>query len=375
MNILCCREFMRSIKDSVHSLLSSIVREYPIFENFYEILNNEIRGNNGTTFIFIGVRNNVSNLKSLNEIKKCWVEEAETVSQYSWDVLVPSIRAEGSEIIVSFNPDMDDSPTYQKFVIETPIDSLVKKVGYADNPFFPDVLRKEMEDCQKKDTEKYNNIWLGNCRSAVEGAIFQKQIEQAYEEGRITNDVIYDPSVPVDTFWDLGKSDMTAIWFAQYVGMQWRLLRHYSSYGQEIEHYTDYVRAQEYKYSTHYLPHDARQNRLGMVRTVEYQIMAALGSTQVIDRVQHKVNSIEAAKAIFPLCWFHSELCSDGLIALKRYRYDKDPQTGRISKNPLHDIYSDSSDAFQSLALAATPKQQALYMPKKPTYNDSGRLS
>lgn len=370
MNILCCREFQASIKDSVHQLLSDLIQRYNL-DSFYTVTNTEIRGQNGTLFIFSGLRNKIMSIKSMHNIKKCWVEEAQTMSYLSLQILLPTIRAEGSEILFTMNPELEEDPSYQALIADPPAGTLVVKVNYDQNPYFPEVLRIEMENMKKKDMEEYRHVWLGECRQAVEGAVFTKQLQRAAEEQRITDSVEWNPSVPVHTYWDLGKSDKTAIWFCQYVGQQWRVLRHYSNFLQPIEHYFEYVKSQPYNYGTHYLPHDARQDRLGMVRSIEEMARVELGNVSVVDRVQHKVNSIEAAKAIFPMCWFHKTDCSDGLSDLRRYRYDLDPQTGKIGKEPKHDIYSDSADAFQCFAMAATP--DIVYEEYSPP-TDYGRL-
>lgn len=371
MNILCCREFQASIKDSVHQLLSDLITQYKL-DSFYTVLNNEIRGKNGTVFIFSGLRNKIASIKSMHNIKKCWCEEAQTLSAYSLQVLFPTIRAEGSELIFTLNPEIEEDPSYQMLIANPPDDSLVVKVNYDSNPYFPDVLRKEMEQLKAKDPEEYLHVWEGQCRAAVQGAIFAKQIQKATEEGRINDDVTWEPNVPVNTYWDLGKSDQTSIWFCQYVGMQWRVLKNYSNFLQDIDHYIAYVQGQPYNYGMHYLPHDARHDRLGMIRSVEEQVRAAFGLVEVVDRTKHKVNSLEAAKAIFPLCWFHKTDCADGLSDLRRYSYALDPQTGKIGKQPKHDVHSDTADAFQCFAMAAQPHQEYDSIP----YHDdsAGRL-
>ncbi|MGU7665147.1 phage terminase large subunit, partial [Escherichia coli] len=90
-------------------------------------------------------------VKSTEGIDICWVEEAQTVSADSWDVLTPTIRQEGSEIWISLNPGEEDDPTYQRFVANPPDNSVVVEVNYYDNPWFPDVLRQEMEYCRRVD--------------------------------------------------------------------------------------------------------------------------------------------------------------------------------------------------------------------------------
>ena len=137
LRILCAREFQTSIKDSVHKLLSDQVVALGLTE-FYEIIDRTIRGKNGTEFNFVGLKNNVANVKSYEGVDICWVEEAQTVSARSWDVLVPTIRKEGSEIWVSFNPELESDATYQRFILNPPENAIVQKINWSDNPWFPD---------------------------------------------------------------------------------------------------------------------------------------------------------------------------------------------------------------------------------------------
>lgn len=359
MTILCAREYQSSIKDSVHQLLSNVIREHKIEHNpktgegFYQILQTEIRGINGTKFLFAGLHHNIANIKSIPNIRKCWVEEAETVSDNSWSVLIPTIRADDSEIIITFNPDLTSAPTYSRFIEDKPKNSLVVKVGWQDNPYFPSVLKEEKDDLKEKNYEDYLNIWEGEPRKSVKGAIFANQIFKATEEGRINDDVEYNNSVPVHTYWDLGKANKTAVWFAQYVGMQWRILRCIVGFGKDLEDYIEEIQSLPYGYGTHYLPHDARQDRLGMQRSVEDQVRLALGNVEIVERVTHKINAIEAAKEIMGICHFHKTDCADGLFSMERYAY-KVQEDGRVSQEPDHQ-YSDAPDAFMTFAMSAQP--------------------
>lgn len=352
MTILCTREFQSSIKDSVYQLLCDIIEDNELLNKFYKIYNTEIQAINGTHFIFAGLRHNIANIKSIPNIKKCWVEEAETVTARSWRILIPTIRGENSEIIITFNPELADSPTYQNFVINPPKHSIVKKVSYRDNPYFPDVLEQERSYMQEHDPTSYDNIWEGNCVAAIEGAIFTKQLHEAEEEGRICK-VEYDRSVPVNTYWDLGKSAMTSIWFCQYVGMQWRVLCNYSNHYEELDHYFKYIQNLPYVYGTHYLPHDAVQGRLGQTNSIEKQARLKLGNVTIVPRVDRKIVSINAAQRIFHNCWFDAEGCEDGISDLRRYAYRIDRLTGKISRDPEENtFYRDTADAFQTFATA-----------------------
>lgn len=357
-NIVCGREFQSSIKDSVHSMLASFVNQYRL-EREYHVLDTEIRGENGTCFSFVGLRKNIGNIKSMHNIKRFWGEEAQVFSQYSLDVLFPTIRAEDSELLFSFNPELEEDPAYQYLVVNPPPHTIIRHINYDQNPYFPDILKAEMEDMKRKDYQKYLNIWEGQCKQTIEGAIFTTQLQRAAEEGRISDEVSYEPSVKVHTYWDLGKRNKTAIWFAQYTGMQWRLLKCITGFGRDLEDYMDEIQALPYQYGTHYLPHDARQDRLGMQRSVEEQVRDRLGEVEIVERVAHKINAIEAAKAIFPLCHFHKTNCADGLHDLRRYAYAIS-EDGKVSKEPDH-MYSDVADAWQCFAMAATPD----YKPKK----------
>jgi len=139
LRILCAREFQTSIKDSVHKLLSDQVVALGLTD-FYEVIDRTIRGKNGTEFNFVGLKNNVANVKSYEGVDICWVEEAQTVSSRSWDVLVPTIRKEKSEIWISFNPDFESDATYQRFILHAPENAIVQKINWNDNPWFPETL-------------------------------------------------------------------------------------------------------------------------------------------------------------------------------------------------------------------------------------------
>ncbi|WP_323866028.1 PBSX family phage terminase large subunit [Xenorhabdus cabanillasii] len=175
MTILCAREFQNSINDSVLALLESEIYSLGL-SHFYRVKNNEIEGLNGTRFTFKGLRNNINSIKSMHGIRICWVEEAQTVSQDSWDILGPTVRANKSEVWVSYNPREEEDPTYRlmKRHEADPPDGgvIIRKVNYSDNAFFPDVLRHEMEYCKRVDYEAYEHIWLGLPKAISEAVIF-----------------------------------------------------------------------------------------------------------------------------------------------------------------------------------------------------------
>lgn len=347
LRVLCAREYQNSITESVHSLLSDQIKALGL-GGFYEIQNAYIRGKNGTEFSFAGLKHNVAKIKSFEGVDIVWVEEAQTVSKSSWETLIPTIRKDGSEIWLTFNPQLETDETYQRFVLNPPEGAYVAKINWQDNLWFPEVLRKEMEQLKLRDPDAWLNVWEGNCRVTLDGAIYAKQLREAQEGGRIIS-VPYDLNKPVSCFMDLGRADSTAIWFVQQVGFEYRILDYYANTGEPLHHYIKALREKPYSYETIFLPHDAQQELLASERTIEQQMQAANFSTMVIPRASVE-GGIEAARNIFNRCWFDEKRCSEGLQNLRHYRYDVDPDTGQFSKKPLHDHNSHAADAFRYFA-------------------------
>jgi phage terminase large subunit len=349
MRILCAREFMTSMRDSVHKLLCDQIESLGLL-GFYEITQASIRGKNGTEFAFVGLKNNIANVKSYEGVDICWVEEAQTVSRLSWNILIPTIRKQDSEIWISFNPELETDETYQRFVATPPADCITMKVNWYDNPWFPDTLKLEKDSLKLRDEEAYNQVWEGLCRQTVDGAIFAKEMQQAEKEGRICR-VPYDATKPVHAVFDLGWSDSTAIWFLQFVGMETRLIRYIEDSQKTISYYLATMQTFGYVYDTIWLPHDAENKTLAAAgRTIDDIVRAAGFKTQIMPRVPI-LDSINAARTIFPTCYFDREHTADGLACLRHYRYEVDPDTGQFSRNPLHDHYSHGADAFRYIAL------------------------
>lgn len=351
IRVLCAREMQTSIAQSVHKLLSDQIKSLALDE-FYEVQQNVIKGINGTEFTFHGLKHNIANIKSVEGTDICWVEEAQTVSKSSWDTLIPTIRKEGSEIWISFNPSLEADETYQRFVKEPPPNSTVKKINWSDNPWFPSVLREEKDSLKAKDFDAYLTVWEGNCKQTLDGAIYANQIRVATEENRFTR-IPYDASKPVLTFWDLGRADKTAIWFAQQIGFEYRMIDYYENQGHALSHYLKHLQSKPYVYGECWLPHDAQNELLASERTIAQQVEAAGFRVQITQKTS-LADGIEAARTFFASCWFDSDKCSDGLQCLRNYRYEVDPDTQQYSTKPLHDWASHGADAFRYAAVSMT---------------------
>jgi phage terminase large subunit len=174
--ILCAREIQNTIKDSVHRLLSDTINRLQ-FNKYFDIVQDEIRCKNGSRFIFKGIHHNVDNIKSLEGAKYCWIEEGQSISSESLDVIDPTIRMEGSQIYISLNPKEEDAPVYQNFILNNHPEATVIKVNYYDNPFLSNELKSLMSYCKQTDYDKYLHIWEGNVLKISEACIFKGHFE------------------------------------------------------------------------------------------------------------------------------------------------------------------------------------------------------
>ena len=196
----------------------------------------------GSEFSFEGIRNNVTKIKSYEGVDICWVEEANKVTKSSWEVLIPTIRKENSEIWASFNPELESDDTYVRFVLHPPKNAIVQKISWRDNPWFPQTLKQEMLDLKARDRDAYLHVWEGECRKSLEGAVYADELRDCAEEGRVTH-VPHHASSAVNLYWDLGRSDSTAIIFEQYVGMQRRIIDFYENRLKSLDHYIHVLRS------------------------------------------------------------------------------------------------------------------------------------
>lgn len=184
VRVLCAREFQNSIQESVHQLFSELIRNLDL-SNMFTVRQATITSYTGAEIFFKGIAHNIEGIKSTEGIDICWVEEAETVSNKSWDILGPTIRKPGSEILITFNPRFEHDPTYQRFVANLPPNTIRQKVNYDDNPYFPEVLKEEMIYMKSVDYEKYQWIWEGYPRSISDAQIFKGKyvVEDFSSEG------------------------------------------------------------------------------------------------------------------------------------------------------------------------------------------------
>lgn len=354
LRILCCRELQKSIKDSVHKLLKEQISLMGL-EAHYQVLQSEIRGTNGTEFLFYGLKTHVSELKSIEGVDIAWVEEAHNVRKTSWEILIPTIRKDGSEIWVSFNVQLESDETYQRFIKHPPPNCIHIESSWRDNPWFPKELMAEMLHLKVVDPDAWLNVWEGKPRKNLAGAVYAKQLRKVWEDERVlgpsAGGVRFEPLRPIDTFWDLGRADATAVWFAQWMNFQVRVGRYMEAQGEDLDFYFKELAKLPYLWGTMWLPHDARSRRLGQKKSVQQQFIDAGFRTRIVPNITVS-QGISHARAFMEKCWFDETLCADGLQALGHYRFEVIEGTNTFSDTPLHDWASHGADAFRYMALA-----------------------
>jgi phage terminase large subunit len=356
LRILCARETQKSIRDSVHQLLQTQLTDLGL-DSFYRVEKAAIYGLNGTTILFAGLKHNVDNLKSMEAINICWVEEAQGVSKTSWDKLIPTLyRIPGCELWVSFNPDLESDNTYQRFVVDPPEGAVVVKLTYRDNPWFPEGLRREMEQARRRNADEYAHIWEGTCINTLANAIYANELRQVDIEGRVRR-VPYDPTRPVDTAWDLGYGDMVSIWMFQAFPMEYRVIDYEEGQREAIHHYIAELQKRGYMWGTDYLPWDGGLKALGTGKSIEELMRAAGRRVKVATRLPI-LDGINAVRTIFPLCYFDEGKCAEGIRHLRCYRYGELKSLEGPTREPLHDLHSHASDSFRCMAVSIRQPQK-----------------
>lgn len=350
LRVLCAREVQKSIKDSVHRLLSDQIKAMGL-ESFYEVLETEIRGQNGALFIFSGLsQQTAASIKSMEGCDVCWVEEAQNVSKRSWDLLIPTIRAHGSEIWVSFNPELDTDETYVRFVVNPPPDTVVVEVNYHDNPWFPAVLEQERQHCKLVNPEDYGQIWEGKCRVAVSGAIYAHEVGESVREQRVCN-VPYDPKIKVHTVWDLGWNDSMSIILAQRVRSEVRIIEYIEDSHKTLDWYCSVLSSKRYNWGYDFLPHDGQSKDFKTGKSAEEMLRAFGRKPKITPNIGIEAG-IKAARMAFGQVYFDKNKTARLVECLKRYRRSINQATNEPG-SPVHDEFSHGADCFRYLALVA----------------------
>jgi len=371
--ILCTREVQKSIKQSVHRLLKDQIESLGL-QSFYTVLETEIRGRNGTLFLFSGLSDlTAESIKSFEGCTICWCEEAQSITRRSWHILIPTIRAPGSEIWATYNPQLETDETHQMFVVNPAPDTICVEINYNDNPWFPAELEAERLHAEATMIpEEYNHIWGGKCKPAVEGAIYFGEVCAAETAGRFTR-VPYDPMLKVHAIWDLGFADSMAIILAQRLASEIRIVGYIEDSHRDLASYINQIKEMDLNWGNDWLPHDGFATRHQTGKSDDQVLRANRRDVIMTPNIEVEAG-IRAARLVFPRIYFNSE--DDGvkrlIECLKRYRRNINQQT-KEATTPRHDEFSHGADAFRYLCLVADQlTSAAIAKPKTARQNYGG---
>lgn len=369
--IVCGREFMNSLDESSLAEVRAAILEEPWLAAKYDIGAKYVRTKDGRIdFAFIGLRHNLDSIKSKSRIRLLWVDEAEPVSETAWMKAVPTVREDGAEIWVTWNPERKNSATHKRFRLDPPADCKIVEMNWRDNPWFPSTLQKTRLEDQTKRPDQYEHVWEGDFVTVIEGAYYAQCLSEAKLKGRIGN-VSADPLMTTRAIWDIGgtgaKADACAIWVAQFIGREIRVLDYYEAAGQPLATHVQWLRDRKYDKALCILPHDGAANDKVYDVSYESALQAAGFETLVIPNQGKGAAKlrIEAARRLFPSIWFNAATTEAGRDALGWYHEKKSDDDRNIGLGPEHDWSSHGSDAFGLMCVAyEAPQEEQDHSPK-----------
>ena len=355
--ILCAREIMNSLDESSLEEIKAAIASERFLADYYEVGDKFVRSKERRiSYTFSGLRHNLDCIKSKARILLCWVDEAEPVSEEAWRKLIPTIREEGSEIWVTWNPERRNSSTHLRFRESPPDGAKIVELNWRDNPWFPAVLDEERRQDQAKRPEHYEHVWEGDFVTVVEGAYFADLLAAAKRENRIGK-LSADPLLSRRAYWDIGgtgaRADATSIWVVQFVGREIRVLDYYEAQGQPLATHVQWLRSSGHGDATCVLPHDGATH--DKVHSVSYEsALEDAGFDTVVIPNQGKgaaKQRIEAVRRLLPNCHFDADRTGPGRDALGWY-HEKWDDNRNIGLGPDHDWSSHAADAFGLMCVA-----------------------
>lgn len=358
---VCIREVQKSLAQSAKKLIEDKLEKYGLGEaHGFKVLRDHIQTPGGGIIMFQGMQDHTAeSIKSLESMQVAWVEEAQSLSMESLKLLRPTIRSDGSELWFSWNPRRKNDPVDVMLRQgEPPTNSAVVRANWSDNPWFPPVLEQERLDCLRDNPEQYDHIWEGGYVTVASGAYYAAHLARANLEGRI-GQVAADPLLTHRIFVDIGgtgaKADSFAMWVAQFVGPQIRVLDYYEAQGQELSAHLFWLRSRGYtpEVAQIWLPHDGATNDRVFAVSYESALQQAGYKVTVVPNQGRgaAMKRIEEVRRLFPSIWFNEATTEAGRDALGWY-HEKQDEVRNIGLGPEHDWASHAADAFGLMCIA-----------------------
>lgn len=376
---VCIREVLKDLSDSAKRLIEDKLAKFNLGEaDGFKVFRNEIQTPKDGVIIFRGMQDqNAESIKSLENFKRAWIEEAQTLSTRSLTLLRPTIRAEGSEIWASWNPRRKSDAVDDFLRKNRPDNSTVVEANWRDNPWFPAVLDEERLHDKAKYPDRYEHIWEGGYATVYEGAYYAGMLAEAKRNGRIGK-VSADPLLPLRAFIDIGGAGATAdaftIWIVQWVANEIRVLDYYEAVGQVLAFHVNWLRSRKYEDVIIYLPHDGvNVNNITGKRYKDHFEDAGFRVEPPVPNQGRGAAAmrIEALRRLGPQLWFNEETTGPGREALAFYheRRDEDRQIGL---GPEHDWSSHAADSLGMMAVCYQPPSASAEFNRSLKYPNSG---
>jgi len=348
--IVCGREYQNSLDESSMSEVKEAIIEEPWLREHFDIGDRYIRTKDRRIrYDFAGLRHNLDSIKSKARILLLWVDEADPVSETAWQKAINTVREDDAEIWVTWNPDKRKSATDLRFRVNPPARSKIIELNWRDNPKFPESLNRKRLDDLKSRPDEYPHIWDGAYRTAVQGAVYGKEIAALYARQGICH-VPYEDVKPVHMAWDLGWGDAMAIVLWQQIGYEYRILYYMEGTHRTVASFAKDLKELPYSYGHIYLPHDGENHNIisgtSAQKTLQEQfpncVVHVLPRTD--DNTQHA-----AVRNVFPKAVFDERGTSLLIERLSSYRYPLHSD-GSTASTPVHDSASHGAKAFAYMA-------------------------
>jgi phage terminase large subunit len=359
LRVVCIREVQKDLSQSAKLLIEDKLRRYDLgVHDGFRVYDDCIAAPRDGIIIFKGMNDySAESIKSLENFKRAWIEEAHTISSTSLMLLRPTLRAPGSQILASWNRRRKQDPIDMLLTGPTPPkDTVVVRANWRDNPWFPAELEQERQDCMRIEPELYPHIWEGDYATAISGAYFAKHLIEAERQGRIVSFLAVDPLMSLRAYWDIGgtgaKADACAVWIVQFVGREIRIIDYYEAIGQELGFHVNWLRHQGYGAAHCILPHDGATSDKVYATSYEAALRASGFHVKVVPNQGKGAakQRIEAVKRRFPQCIFQRERTQAGREALGWY-HERHDEKRDVGLGPEHDWSSNGADAFGLMAI------------------------
>ncbi len=358
---VCIREVQKTLKESSKRLIEDKLQRLGVASGHgFKAFNEVIQTPGDGIVSFTGMQDHTADsIKSLEGYRLAWVEEAQSLSARSLQLLRPTIRLEGSELWFGWNPRRkSDAVDSLLRGVGLPTGAVVVKANWKDNPYFPSVLEQERQDCLRLQPEQYEHVWEGGYATVLEGAYYATALALAKQEGRIGR-VAADPLLTLRAFCDIGgtgaRADSFTIWIAQFVGKEIRVLDYYEAVGQPLATHLAWMRSKNYtpERCQWWLPHDGdTQDKVYDVSYASALRDAGYKAEVIPNQGKGAAKArIEAGRRLFPSMWFNDAATEPGRDALGWYHEKKD-EARNIGLGPEHDWSSHGADAFGLMCVA-----------------------